>query len=103
MLIRPRLEWSPTTRCLWPRRSPYRCCARLHGSDLTSEDDEGFSRGEAGELVRFLWMAGTETIDCLLVRSLLLLDRSELRTQLREDSALLPASIGGTLRVHPAE
>ena len=62
------------------------------------------TEAEAGQLVRFLWMAATETSERVIVRcGLVLLRDPALRERVTADPGLLPAFIDEVLRLHPPE
>jgi cytochrome P450 len=66
---------------------------------------EGRLDGERGrQLVRFLWMAATETSERVIVRSVLaLLHDADLRARIRADRSLLTAFVDEVIRLYPPE
>lgn len=73
-------------------------------ADLTARGGGLLSQARARQLVRFLWMAATETSERVIVRCVLVLLRDPaLRARVQADPRLLPAFIDEVIRLHPPE
>jgi cytochrome P450 len=74
-------------------------CAALKGESGVLLDDR-----EARQLVRFLWMAATETVERAIARTALtLLERTDLRERLPAQAGSLSPLVEEVLRLHPPE
>lgn len=71
---------------------------------LLRDGDGGLSHADVQSLIRFLWIAGITTTRRAIASSVLMLLRNPAaRTQVESDSALLPAFVEETIRMHPPE
>lgn len=73
-------------------------------ADLLARGEGLLTEERARQLVRFLWMAATETSERVVVRAMLvLLEDPALRRQIREDPRRLGAFIDEVIRLYPPE
>jgi cytochrome P450 len=71
---------------------------------LAARGDGLLTATQARQLVRFLWMAATETTERVIVRcGLVLLSDRALRERVAGDRSLLPAFVDEVIRLHPPE
>lgn len=73
-------------------------------AEIMARGDGLLTEERARQLVRFLWMAATETSERVIVRcALVLLQDPALRARIEADLRLLPAFVDEVLRLYPPE
>ena len=73
-------------------------------SELLQRGDDVLTEDRGRQLIRFLWMAATETIERVIVRAMLVLfEDGALRDRIEEDPGLLEAFVDEVIRLYPPE